>query len=361
VTGLSLILLAFSSSLIIALALVLTERFHGRLSLDSPAGVQKLHAKPVPRIGGLALFGGYVAGGLTLPDGLQDLWVLAGFASLPAFLSGFAEDITKQVGACWRLGATIGAGVLYCLLGGQTLGGFGVPVLDGLLSLWWIGVPLTAVVIGGVANAFNIIDGVNGLSSGTAIIVLAGLAIVADRQNDAEILALCLVMIGALAGFLVLNYPLGLIFLGDAGAYLTGAIVAMVAVMLPLRHPELTPSMGLLALAYPVIEMLVSIRRRMNRNGTHPGRADRLHLHSLVFRDLARRLAGTIGVPASRSAVTATVLWGLPAVSVALMLATSDSGPATLSALALVLALYVVIYRRVALMRPFPPIRRRHA
>ncbi len=107
----------------------------------------------------------------------------------------------------------------------------------------------TAFAIGGIANAFSLIDGMNGLASGTAIMILIGFALISWQQGDTAMMGVCL---------------------------------AAIAVMLPARNPELSPLMPLLALACPVIETLVSIHRRLVREGGHPGRPDRLHLPSLV-------------------------------------------------------------------------------
>jgi UDP-N-acetylmuramyl pentapeptide phosphotransferase/UDP-N-acetylglucosamine-1-phosphate transferase len=343
---------AFLASLVTAVVLIATQHLHGHLSHDSQAGVQKLHSTPVPRIGGLALLAGQLAGGLVLPETMRALWWTVCLAAAPAFLAGLAEDVTKRVGVRWRLGATILAGLVFAAATGYALDRVDLPGADWLLSFKWFAIPFTAFAIGGIANALNIIDGVNGLASGTAIIVLSGFAVVAAQCGDGEMLALCLVAIGALAGFFALNFPLGRIFLGDAGAYSTGFLLAVVAVMLPERNPELSPLIGLLALAYPVIETMVSIHRRLVRKGTNPGQPDRLHLHSLVYRHRARRLAQLVGLPHLRNAMTSVLLWSLSLIAVAIMVIGRNHSDIILAGLLVPLGLYVVFYRRVALLRP---------
>jgi len=269
---------------------------------------------------------------------------------MPAFAAGLIEDITKRLGVKWRLAATILAGLLFSAVTGYYIERVGIVGADWLLGLKWFAIPFTAFAIAGVANAMNIIDGVNGLTSGTAIIVLSGFAIVAAQCGDHEMLALCVVSIGALAGFFMLNFPLGKLFLGDAGAYSTGFILAVIAVMLPLRNPELSPLMGLLALAYPVIETMASIRRRMARRGTNPGQPDRLHLHSLVYRHRARRLASFLGVPHLRNAATSVLLWSLPLLSIMLMDCSCTNSVSILASLPVLFLVYILLYRRVALL-----------
>lgn len=345
-------MLAFASSLLTAVVLVSTQRLHGHLTLDSHAGVQKLHTVPTPRIGGVAVLTGVVIGALALPPDLRGLTWIVIAAALPAFGAGLAEDITKRVGVKWRLIATILSGLIFAWVTDYRISDVDIPGVSWVLSFWLPSLLFTGFAIGGIANAINIIDGVNGLASGTAIIILSGFALIAAGSGDMTILALCLVMIAGLAGFFLLNFPAGRIFLGDAGAYGTGFVLAVVAVALPARNPELSPLIGLLALAYPVIETMISIHRRMVREGTHPGQPDRLHLHSLVYRSRAKRLAQLIGRPQMRNALTSVMLWSLSILSCALLILSRESSGLVLLSLAVVAMVYIVLYRRVALLGP---------
>lgn len=341
---------AIIASAVIAVALILTRHLHGHLTLDSQPGVQKLHTAPTPRIGGVAMAMGLVAGGLVLPAEAQTLWWLICLAALPAFLSGLIEDLTKRVGVLTRLLATICSGIALCLLTGMALTRTGMPLLDMATQYWPVAVLLTAFAIGGIANAVNIIDGVNGLASGTALIVLAGFAIIAWQAGDMAIFGICLVIAGAIGGFFLLNYPWGLLFFGDAGAYTAGYLLAAIGVLLPARNPELSPAMALLALSYPVIETLVSIHRRTVRTGTNPGQPDRLHLHSLIHRSLSRRIARAIGAPGLRNPVAATVTWIMPVLATGLAILCAESTLASWIGIAVVALVYILIYRKVALL-----------
>ena len=148
----------------------------------------------------------------------------------------------------------------------------------------------------------------------------------------------------------MLNFPSGRIFLGDAGAYTAGFILATVAIALPQRNAELSPLIGLLALAYPVIETAISVLRRLSREGSHPGQPDRLHLHSLIYRSRARRIASAIGVPHWRNAMTGLLTMTLPLLSVVLMGVTYHSSALIWASIAIVTVVYIVIYRKVALL-----------
>lgn len=351
---LAIFLVSFLVSLFVALTLILTQRFHGHFTEDNHPGVQKLHKAPTPRVGGLALLPGALVGATLLSPDAWALSLMLVLSALPAFLFGLAEDITKRVGVRARLMATIGSGLIFCLVSGYHLSRVGVPGLDLLLAFPVVGILFTAFAVGGVANAINLIDGVNGLASGTAIIILTGFAVLAAESGDTTMLTICLSFAGALGGFFAMNFPMGRIFLGDAGAYTSGVVLATVAVVLPARNPEISPLVGLLALAYPVTETLVSILRRTAREGTNPGQPDRLHLHSLIYRSRARSLATRLGVPQLRNALSALLVMVLPLLSSVLMVFCASSPALILVSLVVVVAAYLGLYRKVALLSASP-------
>lgn len=345
---------ALVASLLLTLIIVITQRLHGHLTHDSHAGVQKLHAAPVPRIGGVAVLFGAFIGGINLPHDAEWLWLLIGLAAIPAFVFGLIEDLTKRVSVKMRLMATICSGLIFSILTDYQIREVDLPGADWLLAIPLLSLLFTAFAIGGIANAINIIDGVHGLASGASILILSGFALVAWQVGDAEILAIALVTIGSLAGFFLLNFPLGRIFLGDAGAYTVGFILSVIAVMLPARNAEISPLIGLLALSYPVTETFVSIHRRLVRAGTHPGQPDRLHLHSLIYRSRARRLAQGLGTPHLRNALAGLLMLGLPLLSSTLVVLFWHDTRLVLLSIAVVALIYLAIYRKVALLgRPF--------
>ncbi len=149
-------------------------------------------------------------------------------------------------------------------------------------------IAFTAFAVGGVANSINIIDGYNGLAGGYSVIVLAALAWVAGQVGDPVVLSASLAMLGALLGFLVWNYPRGKIFMGDGGAYLVGFWLGELSVLLVVRNPDVSPWFPIVLLAYPIVETLFSIYRRMFILGRSAGHADDMHLHQLIYRRLAR-------------------------------------------------------------------------
>lgn len=201
----------------LSVLVVLTTRWHGAFSMDESAGIQKIHTLPTPRIGGLPMVVGLVAAWWAMPAELQQKftpWLVAG---LPAFAFGLAEDFTKRVSVTIRLLATMASGVLAWWLTGYSLTRVDVWGFDLLLQWLPFSVLFTAFAVGGVANSINIIDGLNGLASSMVLWAFLGLAGVAHAVGDPVLAMACLMMAATVAGFFLVNWPMGKLFLGDGG------------------------------------------------------------------------------------------------------------------------------------------------
>lgn len=304
-------------SLGLALSLVLTARLHGHLTFDhAEQGVQKVHTLPVPRIGGVAVAGALLAGGFLVSgtetgnerDDFDSLFGMIMLAAIPAFIAGLLEDITKRVGVMSRLMATMASGVVFALLSGIWLDRLDIPLIDGLLPIAVIGIAVTAFALAGVANSINIIDGFNGLAGGVSIIILLGIAAIAQMVGDVALVRLALIGATALFGFMLVNYPRGLLFLGDGGAYVVGYYLAQLAVLLVVRNPEISPWAMAVLFCYPLTETTFSIIRRV-RNNRHPGHPDRIHLHSLIHGRIVRKLVASDSPLWLSNALVAPIVW----------------------------------------------------
>ena len=119
---------------------------------------------------------------------------------------------------------------------------------------------------GGICHAINLVDGLNGLSIGLSLMMAGALATISMLVGDSAMTSVSLVLIAALAGIFAFNFPLGKIFLGDAGAYSIGHLLTWIAILLMARNPEVAPFAMFLIFFWPVADMLFAILRRL-RNG----------------------------------------------------------------------------------------------
>ncbi len=349
----SALVIAFFLSLVATLMVVRYSHIHGHITADHDLdGVQKFHTLPVPRVGGLGLTVGLL-GALGFRyfqnQAVGSFGLLLLVSAIPAFGIGFIEDVTKRVGVKVRLVATAASAGLAGYLLGAWLSSLQVLGIDNLMAYFpALAVVVTCFAVAGVANAFNIIDGYNGLSGMVGVIILGGIAYVGFQLNDFEIMIAAIAMIGAILGFLMLNYPRGLIFLGDGGAYLIGFWVAELSVLLTARHAEVSKWFPLLLCAYPIFETLFTIYRRLMRK-MHPGMPDASHLHQIIYMRVVR---WAVGSNASvdrviRNSLTAPYLWVMAAMAV-IPAVLFWNNAWVLRGFALLFAVsYVLLYRRL--------------
>lgn len=336
------IYLAFVVSLALSVVLVLTGRWHERLSADQGHGIQKLHLVTTPRVGGVAIFFGvaaaYAAASAERAAILGPLWM----AGCVAFAFGLLEDLTKRVPVCTRLLATILSGVVGWAITGMSLHRIGLSWADALLSHQGVSVLLTAFAIGGIANAINIIDGLNGLASAMKVIALTAVASIAYAEGDASLAFATLSIAAAVLGFFLVNWPMGKLFLGDGGSYFGGFALAWSCVLLVERNRAVAPFAALMVCIYPFIEVLFSIYRRKVKQ-LSPGQPDRQHLHSLIYRRYIVTVAPTVKENSVAGILVAML--NVPPAIAAYYLKNSNFW-ACMACIAFCVG-YVLIYRRV--------------
>jgi UDP-N-acetylmuramyl pentapeptide phosphotransferase/UDP-N-acetylglucosamine-1-phosphate transferase len=308
------VVVSFITAFFATLFIVKLSRNMKKMLDHDLAGVQKIHARPVPRIGGLAIYAATFTGTAVTfwrtPEVGAWVFLLVLCASL-AFGCGIVEDFTKQVSAMRRLLLTMISVVIGYYVMDAKIVRIDIPLVDAWLKYAWIALPLTVLAVAGIANAINIIDGFNGLASVVSIFMLLSMAYVAFLVGDFHVMAACLILIGAIAGFFVWNYPNGLIFLGDGGAYFIGFMLGELAVLLVVRNKDVSAWYAVLLMIYPVFETIFSIYRRKFIRGVSPGLPDGIHLHMLVFKRLVRWTIGKRDAHAltRRNSLTAPYLW----------------------------------------------------
>ena len=337
-------LAALIASFAVCWGMLLSRRTHDRLSIDDTIpGLHKVHRTAVPRIGGFGILAG-VAAGAAMLDLAEAKWMLLFLlAALPAFTGGFLEDLTRKVTPYSRLLFAFGAAATGYFLIDARITDLDLPYDDLLFRYEVFSFGFTLFAVGGFAHATNIIDGMNGLSGFVATAILAAIALVAWEVGDQRILAAALIATGATLGFLVWNFPRGVIFAGDGGAYFLGFAIATLAVLLVHRNSEVSPWFALLALWYPVWETLYSMYRRKVLRGKSPADPDGLHLHTLVYRRVVKLHAR----PVARSAVTTLCMLALGLATVVPAWLFWDETWILQAFAVLFAVLYLRIYRRI--------------
>ncbi len=331
-----------------SILIVQTKRWHGKHTFDPIDGVQKFHSLPTPRIGGVAIFIGLIVAWLISPLPVSQLLLPMLAAGLLAFVVGVIEDLTKRVSISIRLFATMISGALACLLTGYSLNHLKIIGLDTLLAYLPVSIFFTAFSVGGVANAINIIDGFNGLASGILMICFSALALIAWQVGDVDLACLCFLMIVVVAGFFVINFPLGKIFLGDGGAYLLGYILAWISVLLPMRNPSVSVWAPCLVCSYPIIETIFSIMRRFWNNNS-AGDADSSHLHSLINVKIISRRFSYLS-PHIRNSMVAPFCWIFAMLSTGMAVIFYEQTTVLVAAWFGSFALYIILYWRLSII-----------
>jgi UDP-N-acetylmuramyl pentapeptide phosphotransferase/UDP-N-acetylglucosamine-1-phosphate transferase len=153
-------------------------------------------------------------------------------------------------------------------------------------------------------------------------------------------------MIASILGFFLWNYPLGLIFLGDCGAYLIGYWVAILSTLIVIRHNEISPWFALLLNGYPIIETLFTIYRRKLNKRSFLTLPDRLHFHTLFFRRIIQTHFRTKDLIYS-NAMTSPYMWIFSSFGVLPAVIFSKSTSILIVALVLLIALYIFSYKSI--------------
>ncbi len=235
-----------------------------------------------PRIGGLAILFGCAFAWYNSDNFSSNYLGYIILSGIPVLIIGLLDDLYFKIRPIYRLmGASVSSLIAIILL--ETwLMRVDVFFIDQLFLLIPFALLFTIFATTGVAHAFNLIDGLNGLSLGISLATAFFLCVIGWITSDALIVLLCLIFFLSSLGLFLLNFPWGKIFLGDGGAYFQGHCLSWIAILLMARNPEITAWSILLIFFWPVVETLFSIYRRVHTKKA-ASTADREHFHQLVF------------------------------------------------------------------------------
>lgn len=276
------------------------ERFG---AMDQP-GERKVHDHPVPRLGGVAVYLSFVLVGVLALAFIPrirgsfeqggEFWIALATGSTVIFLLGLYDDL-RHASVLVKFLVQFAAAALVMFWGGVRIQTLGVP-FDGSIQLGWLWIPLTVLWIVGVTNAFNLIDGLDGLAGGVAFIAtvtLFGISLV--QTGSGKFVLTTAALSGALLGFLRYNRNPARIFLGDCGSMFLGFLLAVLSVVgAAKRTTTLALLIPILIVGVPVFDTLFAMGRRLLKKilvekDVSPGafsamfRADRQHIHHVLM------------------------------------------------------------------------------
>ena len=254
--------------------------------LDSAFSAGSHHRRPVPRLGGVVIYLALLVSlaALFVPDNvvtgefrsqLSTLFLLWGPATL-VLLLGVADDIWG-VNPWVKLSVQLTA-ALWLVLAGVSISRLSMP-WGGVAVLGTLAIPVTLAWLVGVTNAFNLIDGLDGLAAGVAFLSASAIAVTAAMVDDKIVVVLTVALAGALLGFLRHNFNPATIFLGDSGSLFIGFLLAAAAIVWQQKTTVAIAVVApLVAFALPVTDTAVSVLRRYLR-GQPLFTSDRQHIH----------------------------------------------------------------------------------
>jgi UDP-GlcNAc:undecaprenyl-phosphate GlcNAc-1-phosphate transferase len=261
--------------------------------VDRPDGVRKLHVRPVPRAGGIPIAVSYalayillllspLKGGDYLGQFLPLVWALMPAAVL-VFATGLLDDIWG-LRPCEKLGGQLAAALLACW------GGVKIANVAGYAISGWLSLPLTVIWLAACTNAFNLIDGVDGLAAGVGLVATLTIFLAALLHHNLALALATFPLAGCLLGFLRYNFNPASVFLGDSGSLLVGFLLGCYGVIWSQKSVTiLGMTAPLMALALPLLDTGLAVLRRFLRGQPIFG-ADRGHLHHrLLDRGLTPR------------------------------------------------------------------------
>lgn len=250
------------------------------IGIDNPnSSNHKIHKKSIPRIGGIAIFVPFFITFFSILENKVANYNFLIIVSLP-FIIGLWEDVFQNLSANLRFILIALCSLISLIVVEEKL----VITNIGFELPFYFAILFTIFAFTGITNSINLIDGLNGLSSGIVLTALTFMLLISFENFYLNVYNYLLILEGSILGFFVINFFTGKIFLGDAGAYFIGFICAITSAILANRGGNISPWFFVVLFAYPIFDTLFSIYRRKFLKGENAFKPDCLHLHSLIYK-----------------------------------------------------------------------------
>jgi UDP-GlcNAc:undecaprenyl-phosphate GlcNAc-1-phosphate transferase len=265
---------------------------------------QASHSKLTSRVGGLAAIMALLIGVCLTADQFIFFIVLS---SMPVLVAGGLEDLGYNIKPVYRYISGLVSGFVAIYLTGLWLDNVDFTILTPILAFPFIAICFTAFASAGISNSINLIDGVNGLASGVIALIGSALCIISFSIGEIRLGTFCIILIGSILGFFIWNFPKGLVFLGDAGAYTYGHFLVWIAISLVSKHPEISAWAIFCLFFWPIMDTAAAILRRCLKQGSI-NQADHMHFHQLVMRILVIYSGGRFSQKSANPISTVIIL-----------------------------------------------------
>lgn len=348
------ILFFFISALLVVLTMPLIKKLSYKTgAIDEPSD-RRVHKKPTPRLGGLAIFVG-IAGcvfieyiGVQYFDWQIPLsyanddkinYFIAAAGVLVMFSLGVVDDIkclTARTKLIWQI-------IAACIVAGSGLLFYRIfnPFTQSFIEFGLFAYPITVIFLVAFANIINLIDGLDGLAAGICLISATTIFVFAIFQDKADAAILSLAIMGACSAFLFFNFHPAKVFMGDSGSLTLGLLLGM-ASLLAMARTALFMSLlvPILAAGVPILDTLLAIIRRTQQHKSI-GTADKEHIHHKLLQS---------GLTQKQ---TVLIMWGWTAVlSICGIVMTEAQGPLSIVMFIVALAVTVFAVKKLHLLKP---------
>ncbi|MCH4824764.1 MAG: undecaprenyl/decaprenyl-phosphate alpha-N-acetylglucosaminyl 1-phosphate transferase [Planococcus sp. (in: firmicutes)] len=279
--------LAFIASIVLT---PVVKRIAFRVGAVDRPNYRKVHARIMPRLGGLAIFGSFLIAYFTLkPQDPISNAIEASFipietaiilGALLIIITGVLDDMYEISAKAKLIGQLVAAGIVV-VGGGLEISFINLP-FGGVLDFGYFSIPLTILWIVGITNAINLIDGLDGLAAGVSTVALLTLAAMAFIMGDVYVMSMAALLAASTSGFLVYNFHPAKIFMGDTGALFLGFMISVLALMGFKNVTVVALIIPIIMLGVPISDTFFAIVRRV-REKKSISEADKSHLHHCLL------------------------------------------------------------------------------
>ncbi len=241
-----------------------------------------IHKGYIPRLGSIPILISLVWGLIYFSNYQNEILTKILISLIPIFFVGIYEDFFGNVRPISRMLSSILSGVIAVIILEIWLKEIRVPYFDKIFEFIPFAICLTIFASTTLSHSYNLVDGLNGLSSGIFLINCLSFMYLCKLNNDVMLFNTSLILFLAVLGFWIINILTGRIFLGDAGAYSLGHITAFLAIIIVSKHQYLSPWIIFLNVSWPIVDTIFSILRRI-MNQKKISSPDNKHLHHLIY------------------------------------------------------------------------------